>query len=75
MLHQSDSEESRIIGFEVLPAVVMKKSIFWDITPCSPLKVSPCFGGKCAPYLHTDILLSLFFAPEEGGQILRRNMG
>jgi hypothetical protein len=27
------------VEFEVLTAVVMKSSIFWDITPCSPLKV------------------------------------
>jgi hypothetical protein len=26
------------VGFEVLTAVVMNNSIFWDITPCSPLK-------------------------------------
>jgi hypothetical protein len=25
------------VGFEVLTAVVMKRAIFWDITPCSPL--------------------------------------
>jgi hypothetical protein len=31
-------------GFEILTAVVMS-SIFWDITPCSPLKVSRRFGG------------------------------
>jgi hypothetical protein len=24
-------------GFEVLTALVMKSTIFWDITPCSPL--------------------------------------
>jgi hypothetical protein len=29
---------------EVLSAVVMKISIFWDITPCGPLKVSHRFG-------------------------------
>jgi hypothetical protein len=29
----------------VLAAVVMKGSIFWDITPRSPLKVNRCFGG------------------------------
>jgi hypothetical protein len=23
------------VGFEVLTAVVMKSSVFWDITPCS----------------------------------------
>jgi hypothetical protein len=28
------------VGFEVLTGVVMKSSVFWDITPCSPLKVS-----------------------------------
>jgi hypothetical protein len=25
--------------------VVMKNILFWDITPCSPLKVNPLFGG------------------------------
>jgi hypothetical protein len=28
------------VGFEVLTAVVMKSTIFWDITPCSPLSVN-----------------------------------
>jgi hypothetical protein len=27
-------------GIEVLTAVVMKSSTFWDITPCMPLKVN-----------------------------------
>jgi hypothetical protein len=27
------------VGFEVLTAVVMKSFVFWDKTPCSPLKV------------------------------------
>jgi hypothetical protein len=32
------------VGFEVLTAVVMKSTIFWDITPCSPLKMEEiCF--------------------------------
>jgi hypothetical protein len=26
-------------GFEILTPVVMKRSAYWDITPCSPLKV------------------------------------
>jgi hypothetical protein len=34
-------------GFEVRTAMVMKSSIFWDITPCSSLKVNLCFGGTC----------------------------
>jgi hypothetical protein len=32
-------------GLEVLTEVVMKSTIFWDITPCSPLKVNQRFGG------------------------------
>jgi hypothetical protein len=32
------------VGFQVLTAVVMKSSIFWDITPYSPLKVNRRFG-------------------------------
>jgi hypothetical protein len=36
----------RIWGrLEVLIAVVMKSSIFWDITPCSPMKAYRSFGG------------------------------
>jgi hypothetical protein len=33
------------VGFEVLTAVFMKSSIYWDITPCTPLKVNRRFGG------------------------------
>jgi hypothetical protein len=33
-------------GFEVLTAVVIKSTIFWDITPCSQLKVNRRLGGK-----------------------------
>jgi hypothetical protein len=32
---------------EVLTAVVMKSSIFWDITPRSPFNVNRRFGGTC----------------------------
>jgi hypothetical protein len=31
-------------GFEVLTAVFMKSFVFWDIMPCSPLKVKWHFG-------------------------------
>jgi hypothetical protein len=31
----------------------MKSSIFWDITPCSPLKVNRRFGGRCRLHLHS----------------------
>jgi hypothetical protein len=39
-----------IIGFEVLTAVVVKTSIFWNITPCGSLKFDRRFGGTC--HLH-----------------------
>jgi hypothetical protein len=39
-----------IVGFEVLTAVVMKSTIFWDIMPCSPLKVNRHFGEHIAPF-------------------------
>jgi hypothetical protein len=38
-------QHAHSVGFEVLTAVVMKSSIFWDKTPCSPLKPIRCFGG------------------------------
>jgi hypothetical protein len=34
------------VGFEALSAVVMKSSIFWVITPCSPLKVNQFFFSE-----------------------------
>jgi hypothetical protein len=36
-----------IFGFEVLTAVPMKSSIFWDIMPCSLMKVNWLFGETC----------------------------
>jgi hypothetical protein len=38
-------------AFEVLTAVVMKSSIFWDITPCSLSKVNRRSGGTNRPHL------------------------
>jgi hypothetical protein len=45
-LHKIWDHKSLIyrVGFEVLTAVVMKSTIFWDITSCSPLKVNRRFG-------------------------------
>jgi hypothetical protein len=39
------------VGFEVLTAVFMKSSTFWDVTPCSLLKVNWCFGRICCLHL------------------------
>jgi hypothetical protein len=39
------SYDISLVGFQILTAVFMKSSIFWDITPCTPLKVNRRFGG------------------------------
>jgi hypothetical protein len=40
------------VWFQVLTEVAMKtSSIFWDITPCSPLKVNRRFGGTYRTHL------------------------
>jgi hypothetical protein len=37
------------VGFEVLTAVVIKASIFWDIKPSSPLKDNRQFRRNISP--------------------------
>jgi hypothetical protein len=44
-MHKGDKKYKHFVEFEVLTAVVMKSTIFWDITPCSPLRVNRRFGG------------------------------
>jgi hypothetical protein len=39
------------IGFEVLTALIMKSPIFWDIMPCSLLKIHPYVARTC----HLDL--------------------
>jgi hypothetical protein len=41
----------RNVGFQTLTAVIMKSTIFWDITPCSPLKVKGRFRGAYCLHL------------------------
>jgi hypothetical protein len=63
-----------VLETEVLTAVVMKSSLFWDITPCSPLKVNRHFRrtrrASAFYLLHVGFLLSVFFNPEDGGNML-----
>jgi hypothetical protein len=57
-------------------------TIFWDIRPCSPLKVNGRFGGTYRLHLHllvtcfhAGFLLGLFLHPEDGGDMFLRNFG
>jgi hypothetical protein len=40
------------VGFEVLTVAVNKSSVFWDKTPCSPLKVNRHLEGTYRLHLH-----------------------
>jgi hypothetical protein len=67
----------------------MKSSIFWNITPCSPLKDNRRFGGACHFHLQcrrisqetsvkeggkqVSFLRGLFLDLEDGGDRLLRN--
>jgi hypothetical protein len=60
------TKNKNLCRIEVLTAVIMKSTIFWDVTPCSPLKVN---------LLHAGFLLGLFFDPEDRGDVILRNVG
>jgi hypothetical protein len=64
--------------FEVLIAVTMKSTIFWDITPCSQLLVNRLHQAvqetgmktaRLATCFHSSFFLDLFFDPEDGGDM------
>jgi hypothetical protein len=55
------------VGFEVSMAVVMKSFIFWDITPCSPLKVNRRFGGTSRLHLQGRKTCQVRTQHEAGG--------
>jgi hypothetical protein len=40
-----------LVGFEILTAVAMDSSIFWDITPRSPFRVNRSFRRTCRIHL------------------------
>jgi hypothetical protein len=54
----------------------VKNSLFWDMTPRSPLKVNRLFGGtNCSYYLLDAGLFGSFFNPEDSGDTFLRNSG
>jgi hypothetical protein len=48
---KSQTNISYDVGFEVLTDVVLKSTIFWNITPCNTLSVNRRFGGTCRLHL------------------------
>jgi hypothetical protein len=67
----------------------VKSSIFWDTTPCSPLKFNQRFGGTCrldlqerrinrtrnqCHLVHDAFLLGSFFSPEDGDEVFLRKI-
>jgi hypothetical protein len=53
----------------------LKSTIFWDITPCRPLKVNDVSEDLLATYFHAGFFLGLIFGPEDGGDMFLRNVG
>jgi hypothetical protein len=64
------------VGFEILTAVVMKSSVFWDMTPCSPLKVkqNSRIRWQAATCFHAGFFVGLFFDLEDGGDMFFRTV-
>jgi hypothetical protein len=56
------------VEFEVLIAVVIKTSIFWDITPCSPFKVNRHIGGIFRLHLQERRISEAKNQPEAGSK-------
>jgi hypothetical protein len=51
-----------LYGYKGINRAMVKSSIFWDITPCSPLKINRRFGGTCHLHLCFPLLLRWFLA-------------
>jgi hypothetical protein len=51
VIHETPSDIFKSVGFQVLTAVVMKSTIFWNIILRSLLKVNRHFRGNCRLYL------------------------
>jgi hypothetical protein len=60
------------VGFEVLTLLVIMSAIFWDITPCNPLKFNRRFGKAL---LFAGFSPRIFFDTENGGDMFLWNAG
>jgi hypothetical protein len=72
-----------LVGSEVLTAVAIKRSVYWDITPCSPVRASRRFGGTHVYFLgqrvsqesNQQVSLSALVKPQSEGSTFLRNVG
>jgi hypothetical protein len=67
------------LGFIVLTELLMKRSMSWDITRCSQLKINRRFGRKyfqnsTCYLLHAGFLLGLFYDTKNRGDMILRNV-
>jgi hypothetical protein len=78
-----------LYNFKIFPS--LNSSVFWHITPCSPVKVNGCFGGTHRLHLqgrgvsrarnqawcllHVLFFLGLFVDTEDGGNMFLQNVG
>jgi hypothetical protein len=62
------------IWFEASTAAVMKSFVFWDIKPCSPIKLNRRFGETTNLAACSMFLLGLFFDAEDGTDVYLRNV-
>jgi hypothetical protein len=69
------------LGFDVLTDVVMNITMFWDVTPCSQLKIKRRFEGMYRLHLQGRISRARKMTSratidhEDGGDIFLRNVG
>jgi hypothetical protein len=65
----------KYVRFQVLTAASMKMAAFWDVAPCSLVKVYRRFGGACC-FLCQDFLpvVSTFETPVNFYRNSRRNI-
>jgi hypothetical protein len=63
------------VGFEVFTAVVMKSTIIWDMTPCSPLSFNRRFGGTHRLHLQGTLNISGSFCACSPVSILSSDTG
>jgi hypothetical protein len=55
-------DKETVVRFEVLTAMVMKRTVFWDKTPYSPFSVNRRFGGGGKHLLSRWYLSQLIFS-------------